>query len=67
MDAITAASSGMQEAQQRLGADAHSIATNGPDVDAIVDLDVQTTTVKALAQVIRASDEMTRSVVDLLA
>jgi flagellar basal body rod protein FlgC len=59
--------SGMQTASGRLDADAQSIATNGPDVGSMVDLNVQTATYAALAEVIRARDEMTRSAVDLLA
>lgn len=65
--ALDVASSGAQAAEGRLGADAQSIATNGPDVASMVDLDVQTTTVRALAQVMRASDEMMRSLIDVLA
>jgi hypothetical protein len=58
---------GMQSASGRMDEDADSIASNGPDVGSIVDLDVQTETYAALAAVIRASEEMTRSAVDLLA
>jgi hypothetical protein len=65
--ALAIASNGMQAASGRLAADARTIATQGPDVESIVDLDVQTATYAALAKVIRASDEMTRSSVDLLA
>jgi hypothetical protein len=65
--ALAAASSGMQAASGRLEADARSIATNGPDVGSIVDLNVQTDVYAALARVIRAGDEMTRSAIDLLA
>jgi hypothetical protein len=65
--ALGVASSGAQAAEERLGEDAQSIATHGPDVASMVDLDVQTTTVRALVQVIRASDEMTRSLIDVLA
>ena len=50
-----------------IGGDNRRRIENGPDVAAMVDLDVQTTTVRALAQVIRASDEMTRSLIDVLA
>jgi hypothetical protein len=47
--------------------DASAIATNGPDVSSMVDLDVQTDTVRALATVLRAADQMSASAVDLLA
>ncbi len=58
---------GIAAASGRLDEDASSIASNGPDVRSMVDLDVQTDTVAALAQVIRTGDEMTGSVIDLLA
>jgi hypothetical protein len=57
----------MQAAEARADGDASEIATHGPDVSSIVDLDVQTTTQRALAAVIRAADEMTATTVDLLA
>jgi flagellar basal body rod protein FlgC len=65
--ALDVSSSGMQTAEGRVDADARSIATSGPDVESMVDLDVQTHAYGALARVIRASDEMTRSAIDLLA
>jgi hypothetical protein len=65
--AFGAAVSGMQTAEARADGDASQIATNGPDVPAIVDLDVQEATQRALASVIRTADEMTRTTVDLLA
>ena len=65
--AFAAASSGMQTAEGRADADAQSIATAGPDVGSMVDLDVQSATYGALADVIRTTDEMTRSAIDLLA
>ena len=65
--ALTAASGGMQTAEGRADADAQSIATAGPDVGSMVDLDVQSATYGALADVIRTTDEMTRSAIDLLA
>ena len=65
--ASTVAVRGIAWASGRLDADASSIASNGPDVRSMVDLDVQTDTVAALAQVIRTGDEMTGSVIDLLA
>jgi flagellar basal body rod protein FlgC len=58
---------GMQAASGRVAADAQSIATRGPDVGAMVDLEVQTDTYGALARVVHASDELTRSALDLLA
>jgi hypothetical protein len=65
--ALTTSASGMQAAEARADSDASSIATNGPDVSSIVDLDVQKDTYSALATVIRATDEMTATTVDLLA
>jgi hypothetical protein len=62
-----AAARGMQAAVRRLDADAQTIATQGPDIASLVDLGVQTHAYSALVQVIRASDELTRSTVDLLA
>ncbi|HEY1478492.1 MAG TPA: hypothetical protein VGF46_00595 [Gaiellales bacterium] len=65
--AFATATSGMQSAQANVDRDASTIAANGPDIDSIVDLDVQKDTYSALATVIRATDEMTASAVDLLA
>jgi hypothetical protein len=65
--ALAVSASGMQAAQARAAGDASSIAVNGPDVSSMVDLDVQKDTYSALAVVIRASDEMTATAVDLLA
>jgi hypothetical protein len=65
--ALAVAVDGMQAAEGRVEADAQSIATRGPDVASMVDLVVQSHTYGALARVLRASDEMTRSAVDLLA
>ncbi|MDX6570226.1 MAG: hypothetical protein QOH15_2804 [Gaiellales bacterium] len=62
-----AASSGMRAAEGRIDADAQSIATQGPDVGSMIDLNVQTVAFSALVQVIRASNEMTGSAIDLLA
>jgi hypothetical protein len=58
---------GMQSAAGRMDADAESIAGDGFDVGSMVDLDVQTETYAALAAMLRASDEITRSAVYLLA
>jgi hypothetical protein len=65
--ALGAATSGMRSAEARADGDATQIAANGPDVSSMVDLNVQTDTVSALASVIRAADEMTANAVDLLA
>jgi flagellar basal body rod protein FlgC len=65
--ALAVSASGMQAAAGRLDADARSIAVDGPDVESMVDLDVQTHVYGALARVIRTSDEMTRSLLDVLA
>jgi hypothetical protein len=65
--AITIASNAMQDASGRADADASSIARSGPDVSAMVDLDVQRDTFDALGAVVRASDEMLGSVLDILA
>jgi hypothetical protein len=65
--ALDVAAAGMQAAAERLDDDARSIAANGPDVGPIVDLGVQGHVYGALARVIRTNDEMTRSLVDLLA
>jgi hypothetical protein len=65
--ALATAASGMQSAQARADSDASSIATNGPDVSSMVDLDVQKDTYSALASVIRTTDEMSASTIDLLA
>jgi flagellar basal body rod protein FlgC len=65
--ALDVASSGMEAAESRADGDASSIATNGPDVGSMVDLDVQKDTYSALATVIRSTDEMTATTVDLLA
>ena len=65
--ALETAAGGMQSAEARADGDASSIATNGPDVSSIVDLDVQKDTYSALAIVIRTSDEMSATTVDLLA
>ena len=65
--AFAAASGGMQTAEGRADADARTIATAGPDVGSMVDLDVQSATYAALADVIRTTDEMTRGAIDLLA
>jgi hypothetical protein len=65
--ALTTAASGMQSAEARADSDASSIATNGPDVSSMVDLDVQKDTYSALASVIRTTDEMSASTIDLLA
>jgi flagellar basal body rod protein FlgC len=65
--ALAVSLTGMQAAEGRVDADARSIATAGPDVAAMVDLVVQSHAYDALAGVIRATDEMTRSAVDLFA
>jgi hypothetical protein len=65
--ALAVSTGGMQAAAGRLDADARSIAANGPDVEPILDLGVQAHVYEALARVIRTSDELTRSLVDMLA
>jgi hypothetical protein len=65
--ALAVSASGMQAAEARAAGDASTIAANGSDVSSMVDLDVQKDTYSALAVVIRASDEMTATAVDLLA
>jgi hypothetical protein len=67
MTALGAATSGMQTAEARADGDASEIATNGPDVAPMVDLNVQKNTCGALAAVIRATDQRTGTAVDLLA
>jgi hypothetical protein len=57
----------MQAAASRVGSDAATIAMNGPDVSSMVDLDVQSDTYDALASVIRTTDDMTATTVNLLA
>jgi hypothetical protein len=58
-----AATSGIQTAEARADGDASAIATNGPDVSSMVETD----TVRALATVLRAADQMTAGAIDLLA
>jgi hypothetical protein len=65
--ALAISANGMQAAVGRVDADAQALATRGPDVGSMVDLDVQSHTYGALARVIRATDQMTRSALDLLA
>jgi flagellar basal body rod protein FlgC len=65
--ALAVSVNGMQAAEGRVDADARSIATAGPDVASMVDLVVQSHAYGALARVIGATDEMTRSAVDLFA
>ena len=65
--AIAVASGGLRTASGRADADASTLATSGPDVSAIVDLDVQRDTFDALATVVHANDEMLGSVLDILA
>jgi hypothetical protein len=67
LSAYGSVTTGMQTAEARAEGDASQIATSGPDVSSIVDLDVQKDTLKALAAVFRATDEMTATTVDLLA
>jgi len=65
--AFGAATSGLQAAEARADADVSTIATNGPDVSSMVDLGVQKNTFSALATIIRTTDEMTATTVNLLA
>jgi hypothetical protein len=65
--AITIASNAMQGVSARADADAGTIARSGPDVSAMVDLDVQRDSFDALGAVVRASNEMLGSVLDILA
>ena len=65
--AITVASNAMQDVSGRVDADASSLARSGPDVATMVDLDVQRDAFDALGAVVRASNEMLGSVLDILA
>jgi hypothetical protein len=67
LPAAASALAGMRTADGRADADARSIATRGPDVRSMVDLDVQSEADAALATVIRTTDELERTTVDLLA
>jgi hypothetical protein len=67
LSAYRSVTTGMQTAERRAEGDASQIATRGPDVSSIIDLDVQKDTLSALAAVFRATDEMTATAVDLLA
>jgi hypothetical protein len=67
LSAYRSVTTGMQTVEARAEGDASQIATRGPDVSSIVDLDVQKDTLSALAGVFRATDEMTVTAVDLLA
>jgi hypothetical protein len=65
--AITIASNAMQVVAGHADADASTLARSGPDVSALVDLDVQRDTFAALGAVVRASNEMLGSALDILA
>jgi hypothetical protein len=65
--AITVASNGMQAASGQVDEDASTIARSGPDISAMVDLEIQRDTFVALGTVIRVSDQMLGSVLDILA
>jgi hypothetical protein len=67
IDASSAALAGLQRAQAGLSRDASTIASSGPDVDAMVDLNLQGLTFDASARVLRAADRTTGSLIDVLA
>jgi hypothetical protein len=67
IDASSAALAGMQRAQAGLAQDATKIASSGPDVDAMIDLNLQGLTFDASARALRAADRTTGSLIDVLA
>jgi hypothetical protein len=67
IDASSAALAGMQCAQAGLARDATKIASSGPDVDAMVDLNLQGLTFDASARALRAADRTTGALIDVLA
>jgi hypothetical protein len=67
IEASSAALAGMQRAQAGLSRDATTIASSGPDVDAMVDLNLQQLTFDASARVLRAANRTTGSLIDVLA
>ena len=67
IDASSAALAGMQRAQAGLSRDATKIASSGPDVDAMVDLNLQQLTFDASARALRAADRTGGSLIDVLA
>ena len=67
IDASSAALAGMQRAQAGLARDATTIASSGPDVDAMIDLNLQGLTFDANAHALRAADHTTGSLIDVLA
>ena len=58
---------GMQQAERGLDLDAATIASAGPDVDALVDLDVRRASFAANVAVLRTADEIARDVLDVFA
>ena len=67
IDASSAALAGLQRAQAGLSRDATTIASSGPDVDAMVDQNLQQLTFDASARVLRAADRTSGSLIDVLA
>jgi hypothetical protein len=67
IDASSAALAGMQRAQAGLARDATKIASSGPDVDAMIDLNLQRLTFDANAHALHAADRSTGSLIDVLA
>jgi len=67
IDASSTALAGMQRAQAGLSRDASTIASSGPDVDAMVDLNLQALTFDSSARVLRAADRTSGSLIDVLA
>jgi hypothetical protein len=67
IDASSAALAGMQRAQAGLARDAGKIASSGPDVDSMIDLNLQGLTFDASARALRAADHNTGSLMDVLA
>jgi hypothetical protein len=67
IDASSAALAGMQRAQAGLSRDATTIASSGPDVDAMIDLNLQGLAFDASARALRAADRTSGSLIDVLA
>ena len=67
MDAMTSALSGMTSATQRLDTAAASVAKNGPDPQAAVDMTSAAAAFKANAVVARIADQMTGTLLNILA
>jgi hypothetical protein len=65
--AAQSALAGLQQAQRGLDEDAAVVAADGPDVDALVDSGVRRSSAAANVAVLRAADEVSRSLLDCLA